>query len=90
MAGARGTPGPGGVESLRMNAPLRVPPALLRELEKIAAESRRDVSELTADALRQFVRSHRETKHLTRSRANLRRLRAAHTEIEAELARRRG
>ena len=72
-----------------MNAPLRVPPSLLRELEKIAAESRRDVSELTADALRQFVRSHRETAHLTRSRANLRRLRAAHSEIEAEIARRR-
>lgn len=72
-----------------MNAPLRVPPALLRELEKIAAESRRDLSELAEDALRQYVRSHRETVHLTRSRANLRRLRAAHTEIEAEIARRR-
>jgi metal-responsive CopG/Arc/MetJ family transcriptional regulator len=72
-----------------MNAPLRVPPALLRELEKIAAESKRDLSELTADALRQFVRSHRETVHLTRSRANVRRLRAAHSEIEAEIARRR-
>jgi len=72
-----------------MNAPLRVPPALLRELEKIAAESRRNLSELTADALRQFVRSHRETVHLTRSRANVRRLRAAHSEIEAEIARRR-
>jgi hypothetical protein len=73
-----------------MNAPLRVPPARLGELEKIAAESRRDVAELTADALRQFVRSHRETAHLARSRANLRRLRAAHAEIEAGIARRRG
>jgi len=72
-----------------MNAPLRVPPALLRELEKIAAESRRDLSELTAEALRQFVRSHRETVHLTRSRTNVRRLRAAHSEIEAEIGRRR-
>lgn len=72
-----------------MSAPLRVPPALLRELEKIAAESRRDLSELAEDALRQYVRSHRETVHLTRSRANLRRLRAAHAEIEAEIARRR-
>jgi hypothetical protein len=33
-----------------MNAPLRVPPALLGEPEKIAAESRRDVAELTASA----------------------------------------
>ena len=72
-----------------MNAPLRVPPALLRELGKIAAESRRDISDLAEDALRQFVRSHRETVHVTRSRANLRRLRAAHAEIEAEIARRR-
>jgi predicted transcriptional regulator len=72
-----------------MNAPLRVPLALLRELGKIAAESRRDISDLAEDALRQFVRSHRETVHLTGSRANLRRLRAAHSEIEAEIARRR-
>lgn len=72
-----------------MNAPLRVPPALLRELEKIAAESRREISELAEDALRQYVRSHRESVHLTRSRANLRRLRAAHSEIEAGIARRR-
>ena len=72
-----------------MNAPLRVPLALLRELEKIAAESRRDISELAEDALRQYVRSHRATVHLTRSRANLRRLRVAHAEIEAEIARRR-
>jgi metal-responsive CopG/Arc/MetJ family transcriptional regulator len=66
-----------------------VPPALLRELEKIAAESRRDVSELAEDALRQYVRSHRETVHLTGSRANLRWLRTAHKEIEAGIARRR-
>ena len=72
-----------------MNAPLRVPPALLRELGKIAAESRRDISDLAEDALRQYVRSHRETVHLTRSRANVRRLRAAHAEIAAAIARRR-
>jgi len=72
-----------------MNAPLRVPPALLRELGKIAAESRRDISDLAEDALRQYVRSHRETVHLTRSRANVRRLRAAHAQIEAAIARRR-
>jgi macrodomain Ter protein organizer (MatP/YcbG family) len=36
--------------------------------------------------VRQYVRSHRETVHLTRSRANLRRLRAAHSEIEAAIA----
>jgi len=72
-----------------MNAPLRVPPSLLRELGKIAAESKRDISDLAEDALRQFVRSHRETVRLTRSRANVRRLRAAHAEIEAEIARRR-
>ena len=72
-----------------MNAPLRVPPALLRELGKIAAESKRDISDLAEDALRQFVRSHRETVRLTRSRANVRRLRAARSEIEAEIARRR-
>ncbi len=72
-----------------MNAPLRVPPALLRELGKIAAESKRDLSELARDALRQYVRSHRETMHLTRSRTNVRRLRAAHAEIGSEIARRR-
>jgi predicted transcriptional regulator len=72
-----------------MNAPLRLTPALLRELSKIAEESNRDLSALAEDALRQFVRSHRETEHLTRSRANVRRLRAAHAEIEAEIARRR-
>jgi metal-responsive CopG/Arc/MetJ family transcriptional regulator len=72
-----------------MNAPLRVPAALLRELAKAAAESRREPSELAEDALRQYLRSHRETVHLTRSRANVRRLRAAHSEIEAEIGRRR-
>jgi predicted transcriptional regulator len=72
-----------------MSAPLRVPSALLRELRKIATESKRDISELAEDALRQFVRSHRETVRLTRSRANVQRLRAAHSEIEAEIARRR-
>jgi hypothetical protein len=35
------------------------------------------------------VNKNRETAHLTRSRANLRRLRAAHSEIEAAIARRR-
>ena len=72
-----------------MNAPLRVPSALLRELRKIATESKRDISDLAEDALRQFVHSHRETVRLTRSRANVQRLRAAHSEIEAEIARRR-
>ena len=72
-----------------MNAPLRVPSALLRELRKIATESKRDISDLAEDALRQFVRSHRETVRLTRSRANVQRLRAARSEIEAEIARRR-
>ena len=82
-------PKPARGQNPRMNAPLRVPPALLRELEKIAAQSRRDLAELTADALRQFVRSRRETVHLARSRANVRRLRAAHSEIEARRARAR-
>jgi len=35
------------------------------------------------------ARSRRETMRLTRSSANVRRLRAAHAEIEAHLARRR-
>ena len=70
-----------------MSTNLRVRAALLRELGKIAAESDQDVSELAEDALRQFVRSHRETAHLTSSKANVRRLRAAHAEIE--IARRR-
>ena len=73
-----------------MSTTLRVRPTLLRELGKIAAKSDQDVSELAEDALRQFVlRSHRETAHLTSSKANVRRLRSAHAEIETEVARRR-
>ena len=72
-----------------MNANLRVRPTLLRELGKIAAKSKLAVSELAEVALRQFVRSHLETAHLTSTRANVRRLRSAHAEIEAEIARRR-
>ena len=72
-----------------MNTNLRVRATLLRELGKIAAQSDQNVSELAEDALRQFVRSHRETAHLTSSRANVRRLRSAHAEIETEIARRR-
>jgi hypothetical protein len=72
-----------------MNTTVRLRPALARKLSKIAAESNQDVSSLAEDALRQFVDSHRETVHLTRSRANLLRLRAARTEIEAEIARRK-
>lgn len=72
-----------------MSASLRVRPALLRELGKIAAESKQDVAELADDALRDFIRSHRETAHLNSSKANQRRLRAARAEIEAEIARRR-
>ena len=41
------------------------------------------------DALRLHLRSRRETAHLTRSRANLRRLRGAHAQIEAEIGRRK-
>ena len=70
-----------------MSTNLRVPATLLRELGKIAAKSDQDVSELAEDALRQFVRSHWETVHLTSSRANVRRLRSAHAEIETEIAR---
>ena len=65
-----------------MNTIVRLRPALARQLNKIAAESKQNVSSLAEDALRQFVRSHRETAHLTRSRA-------AHSEIEAEIARRK-
>ncbi len=72
-----------------MNTIVRLRPALARQLSKIAAESKQNVSSLAEDALRQFVRSHRETVHLTRPRANVRRLRAAHAEIEAEIARRK-
>jgi hypothetical protein len=72
-----------------MNAPLRVPPPSCANWKRSPRNSRRDISDLAEDALRQYVRSHRETVHVTRSRANLRRLRAAHAEIEAEIARRR-
>ncbi len=72
-----------------MNTILRLRPALARQLDKIAAESNKDMSSLADDALGQFVRSHRETVYVTSTRANVRRLRAAHVEIEAEIARRR-
>jgi len=72
-----------------MSTIVRLRPALARQLGKIAAESNQDVTSLAQDALRQFVSSHRETVRLTRSRANVRRLRAAHAEIEAEIARRK-
>lgn len=72
-----------------MSNSLHVRPALLRELGKIAAKSKQDVSKIADDALRQFVRSHRETAHLTGSRANVHRLRAANTEIEARIAKRK-
>lgn len=72
-----------------MASTLRLRPTLLRELGKIAQEANQDVSALAEDALRQFVRSHRETVHLTRSKTNVRRLRSAHAEIEAEIARRK-
>lgn len=74
---------------LLMNTILRLRPALARQLDKIAAESDKEMSALADDALSQFVRSHRETIYVTGSRANVRRLRAAHTEIEAEIARRK-
>lgn len=41
------------------------------------------------ESLRWPVRSHRETARLASSRANVRRLRAAHAEIEAEISRRK-
>ena len=72
-----------------MSTTLNLRPGLARQLVKIAAESKQDVSSLAEDALRQFVRSHLETGHLTKSRANIRRLRGAHAQIEAELARRK-
>jgi predicted transcriptional regulator len=68
-----------------MNTIVRLRPALARQLGKIAAESNRDVTSLAEDALRQFVSSHRETVRLTRSRANVRRLRAARAEIETKI-----
>lgn len=72
-----------------MNTTVRLRPTLARMLSKIAAESNQDLSSLAEDALRQFVDSHRETVHLTRSRANEQRLRAARAEIETEIARRK-
>lgn len=71
-----------------MNATLRLRPALARQLNKIAAESKQDLSSLAEEALAQFVRSHRETVHLTSSKTNVRRLREAHAEIEVQIARR--
>lgn len=76
-------------ETNAMSTNLRVRATLLRELGKIAAQSNQDVSELAEDALREFVRSHRETAHLTSSSSNVQRLRVAHAEIEAAIARRR-
>ena len=73
----------------RMNTTVRLRPALARQLGKIAAESNQDLSSLAENALAQFVRSHRETVHLTGAKANVRRLREAHAEIEAEIARRK-
>src|SRR3989338_2034519 len=70
-----------------MSATLRVRPTLLRELGKIAAKSDQDVSELAEDALRQFVRSHRETAHLTSTKANARRPRSAPAALEAGIDR---
>ena len=66
-----------------MSVTIRLGPALLRELGEISARENRSVSELVEDALRQFVRSHRETVHLTSTRANLRRLRSADAEIDS-------
>ena len=74
---------------LIMNTILRLRLTLARQLGKIAAESNKDVSALADDALSQFVRSHRETVYVGSTRANVRRLRAAHGEIEAEIARRK-
>ena len=72
-----------------MNTILRLRPALARQLDRIAAESNKDVSSLADDPLSQFVRSRRETVYVAGTRANVRRLRAAHAEIEAEIARRK-
>ena len=72
-----------------MSTTLRLRPALARQLGKIAAESNKDMSSLADDALSQFVHSHRETVYVTGTQANVRRLRAAHAEIEAEIARRK-
>jgi PHD/YefM family antitoxin component YafN of YafNO toxin-antitoxin module len=43
---------------------------------------------IAENVLRQYLRSHRETIHLTSSKVNVRRLRSAHAEIEAEIAKR--
>jgi predicted transcriptional regulator len=74
---------------LLMNTTLRLRPTLARQLGKIAAESNKDMLALADEALSQFVRSHRETVYVTSTRSNVRRLRAAHAEIEAEIARRK-
>jgi len=74
---------------LLMNTTLRLRPTLARQLSKIAAESNKDMLALADEALSQFVRSHRETVYVTSTRSNVRRLRAAHAEIEAEIARRK-
>jgi hypothetical protein len=66
-----------------MRTNIRLGSTLLRELGKIAANSGRKVSELAEETLRQFVRSHRETAHLTSTKSNLRRLRFAQAEIES-------
>ena len=42
-----------------------------------------------AENRRKYLRTARETTHLTTSKANVRRLRSAHVEIETEIARRR-
>ena len=68
-----------------MSTTLHLRSALAREPGRIAAESNQDLSSLAEDALRQFIRSHRETAHLTSSRANVRRLRAARAGIEAQI-----
>ena len=72
-----------------MSTSLQLRPTLARQLSRIAAESNKDMSSLADDALSQFVRSHRETVYVTGTRANVRRLRTAHAEIEAEIARRK-
>lgn len=41
-----------------------------------------------AENRRKYLRTARETTHLTSSKANVRRLRSAHAEIEAEIGRR--
>lgn len=72
-----------------MSTILRLRPALARQLDKIATESNKDMSSVADDALSEFVRSHRETVYVTSTRSNVQRLRAAHAEIEAQIARRK-